>query len=91
MADLITRLRSRLAFTGRRHPLTHPCAQTCSGYSQGVDDGAYGTSARLQPTLEAVLKVVEAAQKMVNGANLYDGVEAVDEALRGVEEVCGVE
>lgn len=55
-------LREALAFKGKRNELTHPCATECSGYSQGVQDGAFGQNARLEPLHKALCEAVDALE-----------------------------
>jgi hypothetical protein len=61
--SLIERVMEKCEFKGVRHPLSHPCAQECSGHKQGFDEGSYAMNVRLTPILRELCAIIEEADK----------------------------
>jgi len=86
MTDLQKKLREAVAFGREKHTLKHPCAQTCSGYRQGSNEGVADLHARLAPiltALEGCVGALEMTQKatVMSGTERWDAKRAAYSAL----------
>jgi hypothetical protein len=55
----------KLAESNEAHSFQHPCAETCSGRTQGIGAGKAQENARLLPLIEALADVAEAADNQI--------------------------
>lgn len=91
MTSLQDKLKRLVEFSGTRHSATHPCAQECSGYRQGFDDGCVAISDRRKPLLDALIECVGPCKELIEWTennSVYTGsAKRSQKALANLERV----